>query len=353
MSEPTKMITRSASPLNLEMPFSSLREFITPNEQFYVRGHFPIPEGDAKNWRLRVEGAVDSALALGIDDLRQMSAQTIAATMECAGNGRSFLQPEVKGVAWDLGAVGTAEWTGVRLREVLERAGIQSGAQEIIFEGADKGTIAEPPRPAGKIHYARSLPLAKANDDVLLVYAMNGQPLPPEHGFPLRAIVPGWFGMAAVKWLQRIIVSTTPFNGYYQTIDYAYWTRRDGLPTLIPLAEMQMKAQIARPAMDEILPAGALYRIHGAAWGGSREITQVELSTDGGGSWSEATLLGQPVKNAWRFWEFHWTSPAPAARHSIIARARDCTGETQPEKQNPDHGSYMISHQLPIEIDVR
>ena len=227
--------------------------------------------------------------------------------MECAGNGRSFLQPKVKGVAWDLGAVGNAEWTGVLLRDVLQRAGVRSGALEVVLEGGDKGTIPEPPRPPGEIHYARSLPIAKASDDVLLAFEMNGQPLPASHGFPLRAVVPGWFGMASVKWLQRIIVTETPFNGYYQSIDYTYWQRRDGMPTLVPLAEMELKAQIARPSMGEVLSAGAPYRVHGAAWAGTEEVAGVEISIDGGGRWSPANLIGESVKNAWRFWEFIWT----------------------------------------------
>ncbi len=193
------MITRGEEPLNLEMPFSSLREFITPNEQFYVRGHFPIPEINVQNWRLKVEGAVASPFELTYDELRQMPSQTMTATMECAGNGRSFLQPKVKGVAWDLGAVGNAEWTGLLLGDVLRRAGVRSDAREVVLEGGDKGAIPEPPRPPGEIHYARSLPIAKASDDVLLAFEMNGQPLPASHGFPLRAVVPGWFGMASVK----------------------------------------------------------------------------------------------------------------------------------------------------------
>ena len=149
------------------------------------------------------------------------------ATLECAGNSRVFLVPKVKGTQWELGAVGNAEWTGVSLGELLRQAGVKSGAIEVILEGADSGAIAEPPRPAGKIHFARSIPLGKAMDDVLLAFRMNGQPLAPAHGFPLRAIVPGWYGMAAVKWLQRVVVTDRPFNGYYQTVDYAFWKKDD------------------------------------------------------------------------------------------------------------------------------
>ena len=193
-------------------------------------------------------GAVASSLQLSYAELQAMPQHAINATVECAGNGRSFLHPKVKGVQWDLGAVGNAEWSGVMLRDVLQRAGANRHAMEVILEGADKGEIKEEPKPPGVIHYARSVPMAKAQNDVLLALRMNGEVLTPAHGFPLRAIVPGWFGMAAVKWLQRIIVSEQTFNGYYQSIDYTFWKRQDGgLPSLHSLGEMQVKAQIARP----------------------------------------------------------------------------------------------------------
>jgi DMSO/TMAO reductase YedYZ molybdopterin-dependent catalytic subunit len=275
------------------------------------------------------------------------------ATMECAGNGRSHLEPKVKGVAWDLGAVGNAEWRGVLLRDVLARAGIKSDACEVVLEGADRGPIKEPPRPPGEIHYARSVPLAKANADVLLAFEMNGAPLTPEHGFPLRAVVPGWFGMASVKWLHRIVVTTEPFNGYYQSIDYTYWRERDGMPTLVPLAEMQVKAQIARPQMGEVIAAGEEYRVHGAAWGGEDEVATVEFSDDEGASWNKATLLGESKKNAWRFWEFRWTAPSRPGDCILMARATDSAGRTQPPHRVQEYGTYMINHVLPIRVQVR
>ena len=348
-----RLITRGEEPLNLEMPFARLREFVTPNEKFYVRCHFPVPQLEASTWKLRVEGAVSEPVEFTLADLRAMQTRTVAATMECAGNGRSHLEPKVKGVAWDMGAVGNAEWTGVLLRDVLERAGASSEAREVVLEGADRGAIKEPPRPPGEIHYARSLPLAKANADVLLAFEMNGAPLTPEHGFPLRAVVPGWFGMASVKWLQRIVVTTEPFNGYYQSIDYTYWEQRDGMPTLVPLAEMRVKAQIARPHMGEVVPAGLEYRVHGAAWAGEDDLAKVEFSDDEGTTWESATLLGPAQKNAWRFWEFRWTAPARPGDCVLMARATDSAGRTQPAQRIQEYGTYMINHVLPIRIHVR
>ncbi len=223
---------------------------------------------------------------------------------------------------------------------------------EVIMEGADKGEIKEPPRPAGEIHYSRSLPLEKARKDVLLALELNGEPLTPGHGFPLRAVVPGWFGMASVKWLERITLSATPFHGYYQSIDYAYWTRRDGLPTLVPLSEMAVKAQIARPVKNEKVPAGKTYRVRGAAWTGESEIAKVEFSSDGGATWAEAKLGEQAEQNAWRFWEFDWATPAEPRRCALMARATDKKGRSQPDDRVADYGSYMVNHLLPIEVEV-
>lgn len=348
-----RLISRGEEPLNLEMPFASLREFVTPNEKFYVRCHFPVPRIDPASWRLRLEGAIDRPLELTLDELRAMPRSAAQATMECAGNGRSHLEPKVKGVAWDLGAVGNGEWAGVLLRDVLERIGTRSEAREVVLEGADRGAIKEPPRPPNEINYARSLPLAKAHRDVLLAFEMNGKPLTPEHGFPLRAVVPGWFGMASVKWLQRIVVTAEPFHGYYQSIDYTFWQERSGIPTLVPLAEMQVKAQIAQPSVGEVVAAGQPYRVHGAAWGGENDVTKVELSEDSGKNWKAATLLGGQVKNAWRFWEFHWSAPSQPGDYVLMARATDSAGQTQPLQRIREYGTYMINHVLPIRITVR
>jgi DMSO/TMAO reductase YedYZ molybdopterin-dependent catalytic subunit len=347
-----ELITRGEAPINLEMPFTGLSEFVTPNEKFYVRCHFPIPQIDGADWQLRIEGAVETPLRLTMEDLRALPQHTTTATMECAGNGRSRLEPKVKGVAWDIGAVGNAEWTGVLLRDVLERAGCRAGAVEVILEGADRGEIKEAPKPPGEIHYTRSVPLTKAQQNVLLAFAMNGAPLLPEHGFPLRAVVPGWFGMASVKWLQRIVITEAPFNGYYQSIDYTYWEERDGMPTLLPLAEMRVKAQIARPAVGETIPAGRSYRVHGAAWAGETELASVDVSTDGGTNWKPATLLGNAVKNAWRLWEFTWETPTESGDYMLIARATDAKGESQPMQRIVEYGTYMINHLLPVSVHV-
>jgi len=354
-------IVRAESPLNLEMPFSAVDSFLTPTKSFYVRTHFPIPAIDRNAWWLQVEGEVEKPFAINYEQLITLKSVTAPVTLECAGNNRNFLEPKVKGVQWHLGAVGTAEWTGVPLSTLLDRAVPKPNACEVIFEGTDGGMLEDPKSPPGELKFARSIPLEKARQDVLLAYKMNGEDLPPEHGFPVRAIVPGWYAMASVKWLQRVIVSDRPFTGYYQTIDYAYWQRTDyahwqrgkELAELTPLTEMQVKAEIARPAEREIVLASTSVSVHGAAWACDAEITTVELSTDGGATWNEATLLGESTPNAWRLWQFDWRTPSQAGNHTLIARATDSLGRTQPAHRDPDRGTYMINHLLPIEVEVR
>jgi DMSO/TMAO reductase YedYZ molybdopterin-dependent catalytic subunit len=345
-------IVRSEEPLNLEMPFETVESFITPTQSFYVRTHFPIPKIDRDAWWLHVEGEVEKPFAINYEELVNLESLTAPVTLECAGNNRSFLEPKVKGVQWGLGAVGTAEWTGVPLSILLDRAVVTSNAREVILEGADHGMLEDPKSPPGELTFARSVPLEKARRDILLAYRMNGKDVPPEHGFPVRAIVPGWYAMVSIKWLQRIIVTNQPFTGYYQTMDYAYWKRRGDIGELTPLSEMQIKAEIAKPAQGETVPANSTVRIHGAAWASDNEIVRVEVSIDGGSTWEGATLLGEPKPNAWRFWEFNWQTPATSGKQTLVARATDSLGRTQPVHRDPDRGTYMINHLLPITVQI-
>ena len=346
-------IVRSEEPLNLEMPFETTDNFITPTKSFYVRTHFPIPKIDRDAWWLHVEGEVEKPFAIDYEELLKLESLTVPVTLECAGNNRNFLEPKVKGVQWGLGAVGTAEWTGVPLSVLLNRAVVRSSAREVILEGADHGMLDDPKSPPGELRFSRSVSLEKARRDVLLAYRMNGNDLPPEHGFPVRAIVPGWYAMASIKWLQRIIVTDQPFAGYYQTLDYSYWKRRGDVAELSPLTELQIKAEIAKPAQSDKVPANSTVRIHGAAWASGDEIVRVEVSTDGGSTWKEATLLGDSKPNAWRFWEFNWKTPTASGKQTIVARAVDSLGQTQPAHRDPDRGTYMINHLLPITVEVR
>jgi DMSO/TMAO reductase YedYZ molybdopterin-dependent catalytic subunit len=345
-------IVLSEEPLVLETPLEELAEFITPAKSFYVRNHFSVPKIDKNKWRLRVEGEIEKPFDINFDELTKLEAKKIPAMLECAGNSRSFLEPKVKGVQWRIGGVGNAEWIGVPLSILLERAGVKKGATEIIFEGADRGKLEDPKSPRGEIHFARSIPITKGRD-VVLAYKMNDGDLPAEHGFPVRALVPGWYAVASVKWLQRIIITDKPFGGYYQTLDYAYWKRDAGQARLVALSEMQTKAVITEPADGETIPANSNVRVRGAAWTGNGEIKKVELNADGGSRWNDAKLLGESKPNAWRLWEFDWKTPTKSGSATLIARATDSKGGTQPLDRDPDRGTYMINHLLPITVEVK
>ena len=209
------LIIRQKEPNNLETPFDQVDSFLTPMELFYIRSHFPTPKLELASYQLHVDGAVRNPLSLSYNELRDMPSETRVATLECAGNSRVFLIPQAEGAQWELGAVGNAEWTGVPLGALLERAGIEEHACEVVFEGADRGTPKELPIPPGPISYARSLPRDKAmQQEVLIAYQMNGHDLPQDHGYPVRAIVPGHYGMASVKWLTRIYTVREPFRDY-------------------------------------------------------------------------------------------------------------------------------------------
>ena len=349
------LILREKDPENLEFPFSTLTSFITPNEQFFIRSHFSVPKVSPRSWRLKVEGLVDRPFEISYNDLLNLPYRSIMTTLECAGNSRIFLTPKVGGLQWGLGAVGNAEWTGVPLAAVLERARVRPGAVEVVLEGADAGEIKKEPQSPGKIHYARSLPVEKAlRSDVLLAYEMNGTQLPMAHGFPLRVVVPGWYAMASVKWLTRIVLTDRVFQGYFQTADYTYWDQREGLPIqLLPLAELEVKAQIARPALHEVVPSHSVYRMHGAAWAGESEVIKVEVSTNAGRTWKAAELLSASSRYAWCLWEYRWRTPPRVGRHIVMARATDARGHVQPMHRDPHRGTYMISHVQPIEVDVQ
>lgn len=348
----SKLIAREKNPANLESPLPFLGSFITPNERFYVRNHFAVPRVNVRSWRLKIEGSVDRTLEISYNDLLNMPSRTQIATLECAGNSRAYLNPKEDGVQWESGAIGNAKWTGVPLAAILDRAGVRAVAIEILLEGLDAGRIDKSPKSPGEIVFARSLPIAKARQaEVLLAYKMNGAPLAPAHGFPLRAVVPGWYGMASVKWLARIVALDRPFAGYFQTLEYTRWESRAGVPSLVPLDEMQVKAAIFRPAHHERVAPNAVYHVRGAAWTGEAQIAKVEVSADGGRTWSPARFLAPPVRNAWSLWEYEWKTPARGT-FRLLARATDSRGISQPPARNQNHRSYAVNHYLPVEVTV-
>lgn len=350
------VISRQRQPLNAEFPFPTLNSFLTPNEQFYIRTHFEVPRLKATDWKLKVEGHVERPIEISYDELRKAGSQELTALLECSGNSRVLLEPPQVSIRWEQGGVSNARWTGVPLSAVLKRAGVKPGAVEVILEGHDAGEF-KPPQSStpGKIHYARSLPLEQARrPEVLLAWQMNGSDLPPEHGYPVRAVVAGWYGMASVKWLRRVIVTDRPFHGYFQTFAYSIWERQpDGLPTLVPVTEMKVKSQIARPMLHEAVERKARYRVHGAAWAGEAEVSQVEISTNDGKSWEAARLDQRSEPYTWRFFEYEWQVPSQPGRYTLMSRATDSRGNVQPLERDRDRRNAVVNHVQPMEILVR
>ena len=313
---------------NHSLPLEALRYPITPIGLHYLLIHFDIPRVDPSEWRLVVGGHVRAPLTLTLDDLQRRPSLTRAVTMECAGNGRANLSPRPLSQPWLFEAVGTAEWTGTSLRPLLEAAGPLDGAVEVVFTGLDRGV-------QGGIEqqYERSLTLAEATrDDVFLAYAINGQPLPPQHGFPLRLVVPGWYGMTHVKWLRSITVVTRPFRGYQQ--EPAYHVTRSWDELGEPVTRMLPRSLMVPPGIPDFLPRirqlplGTCI-LEGRAWSGRGRIVRVEVSTDGGNSWTDADLGGDGGEVAWQSWRRVWDADQ-AGEFELCCRATDAAGYVQP-----------------------
>jgi DMSO/TMAO reductase YedYZ molybdopterin-dependent catalytic subunit len=326
----------SREPLNAETRLELQDGLVTPAGRHYVRSHFASPDPPQ---HIAVSGAVRAARSVSLAELRALPARSAVITLECAGNGRRFLRPPAPGEQWGLGAVGTAEWTGVPLHLLLGTCGLSGAVVEILFRGADSGTPADV---GSRIAFERSLPLSRAlADDVLIAYAMNGAPIPREHGAPVRLVVPTWYGMASVKWLAEIVALEAPFRGFYQTDRYV----SGGLP----LRAMKPRAVIVAPL--EAVRAGALTGVRGYAWSGQGAITRVELSTDGGATWHDAQLDPAAAPAAWRRWRREWIPPAGA--FELVARATDATGDVQGLENRPDPLGYANNAAQPVRVEAR
>jgi sulfane dehydrogenase subunit SoxC len=312
---------------NHALPLEALRYPLTPVGLHYLLIHFDIPAVDERTWRLDIGGRVDRPLSLSLDDLKGRPARTHAVTLECAGNGRALLSPRAPSQPWLREAVGTAEWTGTPLAPLLAEAGVHQGATEVVFTGLDRGVQGEVEHA-----YERSLPLdAAMRDEILLAYAVNGQPLPPQHGFPLRVVVPGWYGMTHVKWLDSIAVADEPFGGWQQSVAYHLRNSEEEIGT--PVTRMLPRSLLAPPGIPDFfsrtrLVEAGLVTVEGRAWSGQGRIDRVEISTDGGKSWDDAAV-GEPLSDyAWSGWTYVWD--AAPGEHELCCRATDAAGNTQP-----------------------
>lgn len=322
------LLIHRAQPLNGETWVQDLTGgAIMPGGRFYLRNHFDIPRLDPERWRLEVSGLVDRPLSLSLRELWNMPSQSQIVTLECAGNGRSQFEPKVPGEVWELGAVSTAEWTGVPLAEVLDRAGLKPGASHLWLRGADGGAVEGHD---GPIRFERGLSLEEAAEaGAFLAYEMNGEPLSAPHGYPIRLMVPGWYAVTSVKWLTDIVVTDKPFEGHYQSDKYWFEWPRDGAPDARePVRLMNVRALIASPDPGEIVPRGQA-AVRGVAWSGAAEIARVEVSLNDG-AWTQARLVGEGRRGAWQWWELIAQVDEPGPLR-IRARATDMAGRVQPE----------------------
>jgi DMSO/TMAO reductase YedYZ molybdopterin-dependent catalytic subunit len=312
----------------------TIKGLITPNVDFYIRNHFETPKINSDAWNLQIGGLVSKPLQLSYSDLLLMSSVPGTFTVECAGN-RSGGQ-----------GVGTAMWSGLPLAELLKQAGLKPGATTVVFQGADYGGGENVPPGT---HFARAIPLEKAMDpSTLLAYEMNGEPLPADHGFPLRAIVPGWYGMDSVKWLTRIEVLEQPFKGYFQQEEYVA-VRANGERR--PITRILVSSKFLRPSEgEEIL--FKTYRVAGAAWAGERKIAKVELRVDNS-AWQQVSLPASQTAMVWTPWSYEWHVSRPG-QHTLEVRATDDEGHVQPDVRDPDRkDAYEVNTPHRVDVIVR
>jgi len=333
---------------NHSFHLEGLRYDVTPPGMHYLLIHFDIPDADEAAWRIAVDGLVRSPLELSMADLRARPAVTMPVTMECAGNGRARLTPRPVSQPWLDEAIGTAEWTGTPLAPILDEAGVDPDTVELVFTGADRGI-----QGGVEQDYQRSLTVTEATrDDVLLAYEMNGRPLAPQHGFPVRLLVPGWYGMTSVKWLTRVTAVAEPFDGYQMD---AYRVRHDPDEAGVPVTRMHPRALMIPPGIpdfftrERLVDAGS-HRLLGRAWSGWAPIVGVEVSVDGG-EWTPAELGAPNGRYAWVAWRTRWE--AEPGEHELACRATDAAGNTQPEDQRWNHHGLQNNAVQRVRVTVR
>jgi sulfite oxidase len=347
-----KLLVRSLRPPDYESPVALLDSWLTPVEHFYVRSHLPVPAGlDSATWTLAIDGEIAAPVSMTLDELRKLPSASVTTTLECAGNGRAFFDPPVAGIQWSKGAVGTARWTGVRLADVLKRAGIKSTARYIYMNGAD--------RPLGTMpDFVRQVPIEKAmHPDTVLAFDMNGAPIPTLHGFPLRAIVPGWEGAYSVKWLNTLRVADRESDSFWVATAYRYPTRRVApgatvdAKDMAPLTGLVVKSLITRPLDGATIAPGRI-DVAGFAWAGETDIARVEVSTDHGSTWQAARLTGDQAKYSWRRFEFTFEASRPES-YLILSRATDTQGRAQPISPPWNPSGYLWNAPDSVRVEVK
>lgn len=334
---------------NSGMPLEALRYDVTPVGLHYLLIHFDIPAVEAAQWTLPILGCVDHPTTFSLADLQALPQRTVRVTLECAGNGRAQLTPRNASMPWVEEGVSTAEWTGTPLAEVLKKAGLQQSACEVVFTGADVGIDR-----GVEQTYARSLRVPDAlHPDVLLVWAMNGQPLLPQHGAPMRLIVPGWYGMASVKWLSKIEAVTQPFQGMQQVVGYHFLAQPEDAG--VPCTQIRVNALMVPPGIPDFFSRQrflkpGLVNIQGRAWsGGGVPITRVEFAVNG--QWRDAQLhRAEASPWAWRGWSCDWQ--ASTGTHVLAVRATDANGHVQPDQPVWDIAGFGNNGMQTVTVQV-
>jgi DMSO/TMAO reductase YedYZ molybdopterin-dependent catalytic subunit len=335
---------------NHGLPLEALRYDVTPPGLHYVLTHYDIPYAEDTDWELAIGGRVRRPMRLGMDELRAYPPVTTRVTIECAGNGRALLSPRPVSQPWLVEAVGTAEWTGVPLRTLLAEAELEDDAVDVVFTGADHGV-----ERGVEQDYQRALPVDAAVSDepeVLVAYEMNGAPLPPQHGRPLRLIVPGWYGMAHVKWLRDVTVLDQAFTGFQHTV--AYRLRKRPEEPGDPVTRIAPRALMVPPGFPDFMSRSRVVRpgivpLEGRAWSGKAPIVAVQVSTDNGRTWGHAVLDAPDGHDwAWARWRFEWT--ARPGEHVLSVRATDAGGHTQPVEQPWNRGGFAnnLVQRIPV-----
>ncbi len=347
----SNMIVRSARPEDFEMPLDGFGDWITPIDRFYVRSHHYTPTVSLNDWKLTIGGEVEKPLTLTMADLKKLPRVEMVAVIECAGNGRALYDPPVPGTQWVYGGVGNGRWAGVRLADVMAKAGVKAPAQHFLFDGADVaiGTMPE---------LQRTIPVKKAmHRDTLLAYEMNGEALPASHGFPLRVVAPGWAGDSWVKWLTSINVLNHEFDGFWMKTGYRH-PEHPVLPGMaVDPAKMRsvesinIKSVIAGPVDQTRVQPGKPVRIHGTAWSNETPVGAVEVSVDRGRTWQKAKLNSERARYGWRLFEYTWTPKEPGY-YVAMARAFDTAGKTQPMEQEWNPSGYLYNAVQKVGVDV-
>lgn len=314
----------TTKPLNAETPIENLRSWITPNEVFFDRNQGEIPEKpiELSDWELVIQGEVKKELHFDFKAVRGMPKAIVSNTFECSGNGRSLLKDKASGNPWTIGGIGNAVWGGVWLRDILEQAGLREASRHVAFEGYEKALG------SSGIKFIRSIPIDKAMNSTILAYEMNGEPLPLKHGYPMRALVLGWYGTNNVKWLTKITVLDKPYEGFFMDTVYRVYQKGEEPKTGKVMNEIKVKSIITQPIKGESLSLGKVV-VLGAAYAGERHVEKIEVSFDLGVTWQEASFIGPHEPYAWRQWQYVWDAQQ-RGEYTIMARATDSQGQTQP-----------------------